>query len=148
MAYELTAAETWLKRTLRGDPEIMEGVRGVFDSIADQTDDDYCRAKNAGPDDFAPYIVFNMQSGGTDENAAASRVFASPVYQVQVVSQGLAKDVDPVLQRIDALLTEARATVDGVRIRCKSAGLVRYTEVLQGVLYHHQGRLWRLYLSS
>jgi hypothetical protein len=141
MTYEPTVIKKWIKSRLVGDSALASlgfDASKIFHRRA--------RAKAA-----LPYIIYQMQSGGADENTAGDRAAVRPLYLIKVVSTSISDEsiAESALGRIEALFSNTNQTYQGLMIRCKGSGAIDYPENTPGgddVL--HEGRLWRITASS
>jgi hypothetical protein len=138
MAHETLAMGRWLTATIGGDTTLRGVLTGVYRSLAPQGT-------------ALPYCVWDI-TAGDDDNTAGDRSFATALVSVKVISddRGEKANVETAVDRIDALLKDARAIQGSVRIVVKSSGALDYTETSpDGKLYYrHQGRLWRFLMNA
>ena len=92
-----------------------------------------------------PYVTFSQQSG-IGEWVFDDRSHKSTLYLVKAVGQGHSKAATSAMSdRFDTLLNDKPLTLTGwacQRIRREQD--VEYTEVSEGVIYHHIGGLYRI----
>lgn len=113
MAYEPKVIEDWLFDTLRADSTLADLLapdnkpanyqQGIYNTLAPEVDPVSRKAPQV------PFVVFALESGGTDETAlCGSRVFSRPGYRVtvwdnQTGAVSMAR-VGSIMDRIDVLL--------------------------------------------
>jgi hypothetical protein len=107
-----------------------------------------CYPDVAPPDAVAPYIVYSMQSGGSDLIAlGAKRIWSDMLFQVQAVDQQsdytsvatLALEIDTALHG-----QVYQSAGGGTVYECIREAPIQYTEIDGHVTWKHKGGLYRL----
>jgi len=140
MAYEPDIIAKWLVQKLEKDQALIDLGFGRGRVYRD-------RALQGAP---TPYIVFSMQSGGTDDNTGGARNYAQPLFLVKIVSTPLDNEnVGDALNRIEAILDSTQDQTNGYLLTCKGNAPYELPEFgANSQEYNHRGRLWRFFVSA
>jgi hypothetical protein len=140
MAHEVFSAQAWLYSALTGDAELAAVVEE--------------RVYHAQAPEGAtfPLVIFTMMSEADVQGVGTARILANPLFQVKVVTKG-APDADArtVADRIDEVVGKAVRQVQGSHtISARREGAISYVEQQpqSGAVFHHNGGLYRLYISD
>jgi hypothetical protein len=140
MAHEVFSAQAWIYSALTGDA-----------ALAAVVSDRVYHAQAPEGATF-PFVIFAMLSAVDVQGVGTARIQSNPLFQVKVVTQG-APDADgrTAVDRIDAVIGQAvRQVQGGHTISARREGVISYVEPqpAAGVLFHHNGGLYRLYISD
>lgn len=149
MTYPIRVAERWLYQTLAADP-IIAGIVG--ERIYNQQADD---AVTTDPDDdneaepVVPFILYQRQGGTGDIRGVGPDNFAADlVYLVRAVDRTMSyQTMDPLAERIDALLHNAFGTVTGGQVEA-STREDSYSQVDPDGRHRHLGGLYKLFVTT
>lgn len=98
-----------------------------------------------------PFVVMQLLSGGTDLMAVgAIRIWADMLWLIKAVTKGSSTGpLEPIVDRIDALLHAASGTVSGGIIwSCVRERPFELPTVENGVNFVQQGAEWRIRASN
>ncbi len=99
--------------------------------------------KNAG----FPFIAFNLQAGVyAHAMQGGANAFEDDLWLIKGVDRSPSADiVDGIASRLEALLSDGLLTISGrTQMWLRPQQPVEYSEVLDGEMYRHSGRLFRL----
>lgn len=128
MAYEPAVIENWIYDTLKADATLADLLapdnkpanyqQGVYNTLAPQVDPVSRKAPQV------PYVVFTIDSAGSDETAlCGSRVFSRPSYRVTVWDNQTGAvsmvRVASIMDRIDTLLDNQFVTTTTPRFQIR-----------------------------
>lgn len=131
MAAESFDVDNWLAARLLEDAEFAElaGSR-LYPGIA----------MLAVP---SPYVVYNVQAGTDDNTLGGVRGPGRLVYAVIAIATGQSFSLlGPLVNAVDRLLHNARASLPSCEITVVREGVVRYPDFKDNVRYNHAGGLY------
>ena len=93
-----------------------------------------------------PFLVFGMEPGSGDENAAGARHLARTRHGVRVYTDDSKPmdSVDKILNRIEAILDHVNAESEGHLLTINGAGMVEGEDIANGKTVRFQGRIWQI----
>lgn len=93
-----------------------------------------------------PLVIFNKQSGVPTEAMGTPSAMENDVWLVKAIDESPSADNAEAIQaRLQALLNDATLSISGgTLLYLRRSSDVEYSEVADGVPYHHAGSLFRL----
>jgi hypothetical protein len=140
MAHEVFSAQAWIYTALTTDNEILPVVgERVYHAQA--------------PEGATfPFVIFAMLSEVDVQGVGTARIQALTLFQIKLVTQGAPDEsARAAVDRIDAVIGQAvRQVQGGHTISARREGAISYVEPqpASGALFHHNGGLYRLYISD
>lgn len=169
--HELTRVDRWLDELLAGDLELGAAVDQARLEVGATVDQVAAAAgervfgEYATPDALEPFVVFATVGGPTgagadlgartDSSVIGARVLTTVPYVVKAVGPGGSyRPLEPIADRIDALLQDAGDFLEVAALAAGGAGViiagservapVKYPEVADSRQFRHLGGLYRL----
>jgi hypothetical protein len=94
-----------------------------------------------------PFIAFNLQAGSfTHAMQGGASIYEDDLWLIKGVDRAPSADiVDGIASRLEALLSDGLLTISGrTQMWLRPQQPIEYSEVTDGEMYRHSGRLFRL----
>jgi hypothetical protein len=138
MGQETLKISQWLYQTLASDPVLQSYVGDrIVEGLADTSVQ-------------TPFILFAFNESSDKRVVGGERIWTYAVYMIKAIGEGGSfAPLQPIVDRIDAVLDRARGSVPGAQILyCERDRPFQYVTWELGSQWRHIGAYWYIYIQE